>query len=294
MNILVTGGNGQLGCSFKEKAADSGHRFIFADVRPGGDMVLDVTDQDALCKAVSENDIDIIMNCAGYTDVARAETEEELAFRINAEAVANMAEAARRNDAVLIHVSTDYVFDGMAGVPYKEDDMTSPVSAYGRTKLAGEKAVIDSGCRYMILRIAWLYSRFGKNFVKTIYEKSSQQPVLKVVTDQVGSPTYAGDLVDFVLNVIDADMLDRQGIYNFTNEGVCSWYDLAWEICDMSGHLCEVMPCMTSDYPTGVRRPFYSVLDKSKIKNVFGVDIPHWKDSLRFCLAGLMEMNDNQ
>lgn len=289
MNILVTGGNGQLGCSFREKAADSGHRFVFADIRPGGDIVLDVTDLEAVCRAVEEHDVDVIMNCAAYTDVARAESEEELAYRINAEAVANMAEAARRKGAVLIHVSTDYVFDGMSGVPYKEDAQTSPVSAYGRTKLAGEQAVLNSGCRYLIFRIAWLYSRYGKNFVKTIYEKSTQLPVLKVVCDQVGTPTFAGDLVEFVMNIIDADMLDRQGIYNFTNEGVCSWYDLACEICDMSGHLCEVRPCMTSDYPTGVRRPFYSVLDKSLVKETFGIDIPYWKDSLRFCLAGLIE-----
>ncbi len=289
MNILVTGGDGQLGCSFREKAEGTGHRFIFADVRPGGDMVLDATDPDAVCKAVCDNDIDVIMNCAGYTDVAKAEVEEELAFKVNADAVANLAEAAKRNDAVLIHVSTDYVFDGTAGSPYKEDHEPSPVSAYGRSKLAGEKAVIDSGCRYLIFRIAWLYSRYGKNFVRTIYEKSAEKPVLDVVCDQVGTPTFAGDLVDLVLNLIDADMLDRQGIYNFTDEGVCSWFDLAREVCDISGHLCEVRPCMTADYPTGVRRPSYSVLDKSKVKNTFGIDIPYWKDSLRFCMKELIE-----
>lgn len=289
MNILVTGGNGQLGCSFREKAGGSGHHFIFADLRPGGDMVLDATDLEAVCSAVRDNGIDVIMNCAGYTDVAKAEQEEDLAYRVNAEAVANLAEAAKRNDAVLIHVSTDYVFDGMAGVPYKEDSEPSPVSAYGRTKLAGEKAVLDSGCRYLIFRIAWLYSRYGKNFVRTIYERSADSPVLNVVCDQVGTPTFAGDLVDLIINIMDSGMTGRQGIYNFTDEGVCSWFDLAWEVCDISGHLCEVRPCMTADYPSGVRRPAYSVLDKSKVKETFGIDIPYWKDSLRFCMKELME-----
>lgn len=276
---------GQLGRSIRRSMEFSEHRCICTDVRESGDAVaLDITDPSAVAAAVREYDVDVIINCAAYTSVNKAESEEPLAYRINAEAPGILASAAREADALLIHVSTDYVFDGMGHVPYTEDMGVSPLSAYGRTKLAGEQAVTASGCRYMIFRTAWLYSSFGGNFVQTIYDKTASQPEIKVVADQIGTPTYAQDLADAIFSIIDAGMLDKTGIYHFTDEGVCSWYDFAKEICDMSGHLCRVVPCRTSDYPSPVSRPHYSVLDKTKVKETFGIEIPHWKDSLAFCM----------
>lgn len=291
MNILITGAGGQLGQTFMAMTADCGHGMVYTDLRPSreGVLALDVCDEDAVMKIVEEGDVQVIVNCAGYTDVARAETDEALAFKVNAEAPGVLAEVAARKNIVLIHISTDYVFDGRSAIAYGEDAEPAPLSAYGRSKLAGELAVLASSCRHIILRTAWLFSPYGKNFVKTIYEKSAEKPALKVVDDQIGTPTYAGDLVDFIMHIIDAQMLDRTGVYNYTNEGVCSWYDLAWEVCDLSGHLCDILPCKTSDYPTGVVRPAFSVLDKTKVKRTFGIEIPHWKDSLRFCHARMSE-----
>ncbi len=290
MNILVTGCMGQLGRSFRRAMALSDHRCIYTDVREGEDVLaLDITDQEAVASAVRDNSIGLIVNCAAYTNVNKAEEEEDIAYRINAHAPGILADVARDAGAVLIHISTDYVFDGTGHVPYLEDMPASPQSAYGRTKLAGEKAIIESGCRYMIFRTAWLYSSFGGNFMQTIYEKTASEPVVRVVSDQVGTPTYAQDLADVLAGIIDAGMLDRTGIYHFTDEGVCSWYDFAKEICDMSGHLCDVCPCRTIDYPTKATRPHYSVLDKTKVKETFGIEIPHWKDSLAFCLRQIQE-----
>lgn len=290
MNILVTGCMGQLGRSFRNAMALSDHRCIFTDVRDGDDvMALDITDQDAVSAAVKDNSVDLIVNCAAYTNVNNAEEEEDLAYRINALAPGILAKAAKDAEALLIHISTDYVFDGTGHIPYSEDMPVSPLSAYGRTKQAGEQLIADSGCLYMIFRTAWLYSSFGGNFVQTIYDKTASQPVINVVSDQIGTPTYAQDLADAISGIIESSMLDKTGIYHYTNEGVCSWYDFAKEICDMSGHLCDVRPCRTSDYPTKTRRPHYSVLDKTKVKETFGIEIPHWKDSLMFCIRQIEE-----
>lgn len=290
MNILVTGCMGQLGRSFRNAMVLSDHRCIFTDVREGEDvMALDITDQEAVSAAVKDNSVDLIVNCAAYTNVNKAEEEEDLAYRINALAPGILAKAAKDAGALLIHISTDYVFDGTGYIPYSEDMPVSPLSAYGRTKQAGEQLIADSGCRYMIFRTAWLYSSFGGNFVQTIYDKTASQPVISVVSDQIGTPTYAQDLADAIFGIIESGMLDKTGIYHYTNEGVCSWYDFAKEICDMSGHLCDVRPCRTSDYPTKTRRPHYSVLDKTKVKETFGIEIPHWKDSLMFCIRQIEE-----
>lgn len=281
---------GQLGRSFRRSMDSSGHECIWTDVRESDGVVsLDITDPEAVSSMVKEHSVDVIVNCAAYTNVNKAEEDEAVAFRINAEAPGILAAAAAEAGAVLIHISTDYVFDGMGYIPYTEDMSVAPLSAYGRTKLAGEQAVISSGCKYLIFRTAWLYSIYGGNFVKTIYDKTAAQPVVKVVADQIGTPTFAQDLADAIAAIIDADMLDRTGLYHFTNEGVCSWYDFAKEICDISGHLCHVMPCRTSDYPSPTRRPHYSVLDKTKIKETFNIEIPHWKDSLAFCLRQMEE-----
>lgn len=283
---------GQLGRSFRRTMALSDHRCVYTDVRDGdGVAALDITDPEAVAAAVRENSIDVIVNCAAYTNVNKAEEEEDLAYRINALAPGILAKAAKEAGALLIHVSTDYVFDGTGHVPYTEDMPVSPLSAYGRTKQAGEQMIMDSGCRYMIFRTAWLYSTFGGNFVQTIYDKTASQPTVNVVSDQIGTPTYAQDLADLLAAIIEEDKLDRTGIYHFTDEGVCSWYDFAKEICDISGHLCDVRPCRTNDYPSKTKRPHYSVLDKTKVKETFGMEIPHWKDSLRFCIR---QMEENQ
>lgn len=283
---------GQLGRSFRRTMALSDHRCVYTDVRDGdGVAALDITDPEAVAAAVRENSIDVIVNCAAYTNVNKAEEEEDLAYRINALAPGILAKAAKEAGALLIHVSTDYVFDGTGHVPYTEDMSVSPLSAYGRTKQAGEQMIMDSGCRYMIFRTAWLYSTFGGNFVQTIYDKTASQPTVNVVSDQIGTPTYAQDLADLLAAIIEEDKLDRTGIYHFTDEGVCSWYDFAKEICDISGHLCDVRPCRTNDYPSKTKRPHYSVLDKTKVKETFGMEIPHWKDSLRFCIR---QMEENQ
>lgn len=289
MKILVTGACGQLGRTLMDIKDEDRHQYIFTDAYPAMDGVLplDICDADAVDRMVEDNGVQVIVNCAAYTDVAKAETEEEVAFKVNAEAPGALAKAAARSRAVLIHISTDYVFDGKSAVAYGEDAEPAPLSAYGRSKFAGELAVLASGCRHIIIRSAWLFSRYGKNFVKTILEKTSSQPSVKVVEDQIGTPTFAGDLAEFIMYIIDNDMLDKIGIYNYTNEGVCSWYDLAWEVCDLSGHLCDVLPCKTSDFPTGVIRPAFSVLDKTKVKQTFCIEIPHWKDSLRFCMANM-------
>lgn len=288
MNVLVTGGSGQLGRSIMDVAEYSGHRFIYTYMcsqSHEGMVHLDITDPEEVNQAMNDYGIDVIVNCAGYTDVERAESEEDKVFKVNAEAVDVLAGAARARGALLIHISTDYIFDGTRSEPYSEDAEASPLGVYGRSKLAGELAVRASGARHMIIRTSWLYSRYGKNFVKTILKKSEEQPLLKVVSDQVGTPTYAGDLAEFILTLLEPENLEKTGTYNYTDEGVCSWYDLACEVCDMSGNLCEVVPCETGEYPVKAARPHYSVLNKSKVKKTFGIEIPYWKDSLRHCLS---------
>lgn len=288
---MVTGGSGQLGRTIMDVARGSEYRFIYTYMNSQdheGMVQLDITDKDAVRRIVEDNSIDVIVNCAGYTDVEKAESEEETAFRLNAEAAGLLAETARACGATLIHISTDYVFDGRQSEPYGEDAAQAPLNAYGRSKLAGELAVLASGCRHMIIRTSWLYSPYGKNFVKTILSKSRSHAMLKVVSDQVGTPTYAGDLAGFILTLLEPDNLRKEGIYHYSNEGVCSWFDLACEVCHLSGSQCEVTPCGTGEYPVKAARPHYSVLSKSKVKQTFGIEIPYWKDSLRHCICQIV------
>lgn len=280
MKIVVTGALGQLGQEIMKLAAGSEHEFVFTDIRATDNVsLLDITDADAVDAFVGK-DVDVIVNCAAYTDVNKAESDEESARQINAAAAGILASAAAKADALLIHVSTDYVFDGTSTVPYREDCLPAPTGAYGRTKLEGERLVQESGCRYIIFRTAWLYSLSGRNFFLTMVNKTAELPQMKVVFDQTGTPTYAGDLAYLISHIIENGFLDRTGIYHYTDEGVCSWYDFAKEINSLVGHTCNVMPCRTEDYPTPARRPHYSVLDKAKVRETFGIEIPHWRDSL--------------
>lgn len=287
MNILVTGANGQLGTHMRLKSASSCHRYFYTDIEE-----LDITDLQAIQSFVKDNSIQAIVNCAAYTNVDKAESDEESADRINHVAVGYMADTMASVGGLLIHVSTDYVFGGtFYNVPISEDAITNPTGAYGRTKLAGEKAVLSSGCRHIILRTAWLYSEYGKNFCKTMLNLTANKPQLTVVFDQVGTPTYAGDLAS-VIQVILEKRLDtgNEGIYHFTNEGVCSWYDFTKEIARQAGHKeCDIQPCHSNEYPTPVIRPSYSVLDKTKFKQTFHLPIPYWVDSLSVCLKGLLQ-----
>lgn len=280
MKIVVTGALGQLGQEIMKLAAGSEHEFVFTDIRATDNVsLLDITDADAVDAFVGK-DVDVIVNCAAYTDVNKAESDEESARQINAAAAGILASAAAKADALLIHVSTDYVFDGTSTVPYREDCLPAPTGAYGRTKIEGERLVQESGCRYMIFRTAWLYSLSGRNFFLTMVNKTAELPQMKVVFDQTGTPTYAGDLAYLISHIIENGLLDRTGIYHYTDEGVCSWYDFAKEINSLVGHTCNVMPCRTEDYPTPARRPHYSVLDKAKVRETFGIEIPHWRNSL--------------
>lgn len=285
MNVLITGACGQLGRTLKDVSSGRGHNCIFTDVREeAGVSALDVTSPEAVETFLKDKDVDIIVNCAAYTNVDGAEDDPASARVVNVDAPKVLAQAAKSKGALLIHISTDYVFDGRSYLPYTEEDMPDPCGVYGKTKYEGERAVVESGCRYMIFRTAWLYSGYGRNFFLTMAEKTAQHPVLKVVSDQVGTPTYALDLAELIFHVIDNDMLDRTGVYHFTDEGVCSWYDFAKAICDSLGHLCDIIPCRTEDYPSKAVRPHYSVLDKTKVKAVFGFEIPHWRDSLSCCI----------
>ena len=284
LNILITGANGQLGRSLQRLGGVSPHNYICTDVAE-----LDITDAGAVLRAVREQGIDVIVNCAAYTDVERAEEDEARADLLNHKAAAYLAAAAKETGATLIHVSTDYVFDGTAHTPYTEDVTPSPLGAYGRTKLAGERAVMSSGCRYLIFRTAWLYSEYGKNFLKTMLRLTSERERLQVVFDQIGTPTYAGDLALAIFSIIEAGRYaGNEGVYHFTDEGVCSWYDFATEIAAAAGHdKCRIIPCHTSEFPTKATRPAYSVLDKTKFKQTFQMDIPHWREAMKYCLEKL-------
>ena len=288
MKIVVTGSLGQLGYELMRQAKESQHTYIFTDVRESElTTSLDITDAEAVEAFIGE-DVDVIINCAAYTDVNRAESDEAMALKINSDAPGNLARAALRADALLIHISTDYVFDGRGYLPYNEESQTGPLSAYGRTKLSGEKAVEESGCRYMIFRTAWLYSLTGRNFFLTMADLTASKPMLKVVYDQVGTPTNAADLAFLIAHIIEENKLDRTGLYHYTNEGVCSWYDFTKEINDLLGHTCNVMPCRTEEFPTPASRPHYSVLEKKKVRETFGLEIPHWKESLRLAVKEYM------
>ena len=286
LNILITGANGQLGRSLQRLGCVSPHNYICTDVTE-----LDITDAGAVLRAVREQGIDVIVNCAAYTDVERAEEDEARADLLNHKAAGNLAAAAKETGATLFHVSTDYVFDGTAHTPYTEDVTPSPLGAYGRTKLAGERAVMASGCRYLIFRTAWLYSEYGKNFLKTMLRLSSERERLQVVFDQIGTPTYAGDLALAIFSIIEAERYaGNEGVYHFTDEGVCSWYDFAAEIAAAAGHdKCRIIPCHTSEFPTKATRPAYSVLDKTKFKQTFQMNIPHWREAMIYCLKRLTE-----
>ena len=286
LNILITGANGQLGSALRRLGGVSPHNYICTDVAE-----LDITDAGAVLRAVREQGIDVIVNCAAYTDVERAEDDEPTAELLNHKAAGNLAAAAKATGATLFHVSTDYVFDGTAHTPYTEDGTPSPLGAYGRTKLAGERAVMASGCRYLIFRTAWLYSEYGNNFLKTMLRLTSERDTLQVVFDQIGTPTYAGDLALAIFSIIESERYaGNEGVYHFTDEGVCSWYDFATEIAAAAGHdSCHIIPCHTSEFPTKAARPAYSVLDKTKIKTTFQMDIPHWREPMIYCLKQLAE-----
>ncbi|MDE7074303.1 MAG: dTDP-4-dehydrorhamnose reductase [Odoribacter sp.] len=276
-NILVTGANGQLGSELRKIGFSVLDEVFFTDVDE-----LDITDYRAIEDFIQRHEIDTIINCAAYTAVDKAEEEPEKAARINTEAVANLAKAAAKEDCLLIHISTDYVFDGTATEPYTEKTKTCPVSVYGRTKLAGEEAIKKSGCFYIIIRTAWLYSTFGNNFVKTILRLAAERSELTVVADQVGSPTYAEDLAKAIVKIMDnEERIEHEGIYHFSNEGACSWFDFATEIVRLGNAACKVRPVTTDEYPTKTKRPAYSVLDKSKIRKTFAVEVPDWKEALQ-------------
>ena len=285
MRILVTGANGQLGMSLRRsfaKAQDA-PSVIFTDVEE-----LDITDLAAVRKMVAREQVDCIVNCAAYTNVDAAEDNPALAELLNAKAVENLAVAIQEVNGLLVHISTDYVFGAeVLNTPIPESQRPEPLGVYGRTKLQGEEAILRSGARHIILRTAWLYSEFGKNFVKTMLRLTAEKPSLKVVFDQVGTPTYAGDLAEAIVRILETP---QEGIYNFTNEGVCSWYDFAKAIAACAGHTaCDIQPCHSHEFPSKVHRPAYSVLDKSRIKASFGLEIPYWLDSLRLCVKHLTD-----
>lgn len=310
MKILITGARSQLAQTIMSSTHAQKHELIFTARTVESESTpsktakdypiekLDITDAEAVNAIITEERPQAIINCAGYTNVPQAEIEKGAAHKANVEAVVNLARAAKANDALLVHISTDYVYDGNADIPYKETDTPNPLNEYGRTKLAGDEALKKIGCKYLIFRISWLYSPYGKNFLKTILKKSKEAPSISVVDDQTGTPTYAGDLVDAIFTAIEATPKTPEiateapaitppglaSLYNYSNEGQCTWYEFAKEICRQSGSHCMVIPCKTEDYPTNVQRPRYSVLDKTKFKETYNKDIPHWKETLAKCL----------
>lgn len=302
MNILVTGANGQLGNEMRIISKDTDYNYLFTDViSPEGieTTILDITDIDALREVVRQNGINCIVNCAAYTNVDKAESDEDFCRLLNAKATQNLATVMKEVNGLLIHVSTDYVFGGDPyNTPCMETQKGTPTGVYGQTKLEGEQYIVESGCKYVIIRTAWLYSEFGKNFVKTMLNLTATKPKLNVVFDQTGTPTYAYDLavaIKTVLNdynkVSGKESYDKTGIYHFSNEGVCSWYDFTKVIAELAGNKdCDIQPCHSDEFPSPVKRPAYSVLDKTKIKNTFGVTIPFWIDSLKVCIKNLKEL----
>ena len=283
MNILITGANGQLGNEMRVLSAEHPvHTYFFTDVEE-----LDICNAEGVKTFVKDNHIDIIVNCAAYTAVDKAEDNAELCDKLNHMAPGYLAEAAEAYGAGLIQISTDYVFDGTAHIPYTEDAPTCPNSVYGRTKLAGEQEVMSRCTRAMIIRTAWLYSTFGNNFVKTMLRLGRERESLGVVFDQIGTPTYAADLAQAIFAAIEQGI--RPGIYHFSNEGVCSWYDFTLAIHRLAGiTTCKVSPLHTDEYPAKAPRPHYSVLDKTKLKQTYGIEIPHWEESLARCVKQLM------
>lgn len=284
MNILVTGANGQLGTHLRLLASSSVNRWLFSDID-----TLDITDADAVAHFIDANGIDCIVNCAAYTNVDAAEDAEPDADRVNHLAVAVLADAMAARSGLLIHISTDYVFGGNElNSPCNESTPVNPLGAYGRTKLAGEQALVASGCRHILIRTSWLYSEYGRNFVKTMLSLFATRPSVSVVCDQVGTPTYAGDLASAIFTILETGLYQgNEGLYHYSNEGSCSWYDFARAIARLTESSCDVRSCLSSEYPSKVHRPSYSVLDKSKFKASFHSDIPDWETSLRKCLENL-------
>lgn len=296
MNILVTGANGQLGNELRivaAQAAKCGDNYIFTDVNQVEGVettYLDITDIQAIEKMVSENGVEAIINCAAYTNVDGAESNREVAELLNATSPENLAKVMAKVGGVLVHVSTDYVFGKEPyNTPCKEDQKGTPTGVYGETKLLGEQKIMASGCNYVIIRTAWLYSEFGKNFCKTMLNLTATKPELKVVFDQVGTPTYAYDLAKAIYDIVtERKYVGNTGVYHYSNEGVCSWFDFTKMIAEYSGQTeCSVQPCHSDEFPSPVTRPSYSVLDKTKIKETFGVAVPYWTDSLKICIKNL-------
>ena len=307
MVVLVTGANGQLGNEMRIIAQNSTDTYIFTDVNQAEGVettYLDITDLDAIRKMVSENDVKVIVNCAAWTNVDACETDEQLAAlaeKLNAEAPKNLAIAMQEVNGLLIHVSTDYVFGQEPyNTPCSPDQKGTPTGVYGATKKHGEDNILSSGCKYIILRTAWLYSEFGKNFCKTMLNLTATKPALKVVFDQCGTPTYALDLAKAIAAVIkdytsechpeqnEGSVYSKTGIYHYSNEGVTSWYDFTQMIAKIAGHTnCDIQPCYSSEYPSPVKRPSYSVLDKKTFKETFGIKVPYWVDSLEVCLRNI-------
>lgn len=289
-NILVTGANGQLGMELRRLAADRPERFVFTDVsRSKGleTVYLDITNPEAVALIARSEHIDAVINCAGYTDVENAEKDAAMADLLNHVAPGQLASLAAKENILLIHISTDYVFQGDRSEPLREDWPAAPLGVYGVSKWQGERAVLESGCRSMIFRTAWLYSPYGRNFVKTMLELTRTRPELKVVSDQVGTPTYAVGLAALLLRAASGEGEERTGLYHYSDEGVCSWYDLACAVKELGGGTAKILPCRSEDYPSQVRRPHYSVLDKTLVKKTFGLEIPHWRDNLRLCMERL-------
>ena len=299
MNILVTGANGQLGNEMRIIARESGDTYFFTDVnrQDGVETVfLDITDLQAIRKMVATHAIDAIVNCAAYTNVDAAESNKALAEKLNAEAPENLARAMKEVNGLLVQISTDYVFGKEPyNIPCKETQQGTPTGVYGMTKLHGEQKIKAVGCKHVIIRTAWLYSEFGKNFCKTMMNLTATKPQLKVVFDQCGTPTYALDLAKTIAHVLadysresKTDNYSKAGIYNYSNEGVCSWYDFTKMIAEYNGTTaCDVQPCHSNEFPSPVTRPSYSVLDKTKIKETFGIRIPYWTESLKQCITNL-------
>ena len=285
MNVLVTGANGQLGNCVRRLAKTGRHKYIFTDVEE-----LDISDFCAVKAFVAREGIEIIVNCAAYTNVDKAETDVELCSLLNATAPGYLARAMAEVGGKLVHVSTDYVFGGDPyNTPCREEQTGTPTGVYGATKLQGEKNIIASGCDHLIFRTAWLYSEFGHNFVKTMLKLTAEKPQLKVVFDQCGTPTYAGDLAEAIVKIIeDEERRKTTGIFHYSNEGVTSWYDFTQAIAEMSGQTnCDIQPCHSDEFPSPVKRPAYSVLDKSKFKEIFGMPVPYWRTSLKKCIESI-------
>lgn len=294
MNILITGANGQLGNEMRIVTTDSKDRYIFTDVIEMEGLettILDITNIDAIRKMVADNDVKVIVNCAAYTNVDKAESDQDFCELLNAKAPENLAIAMKEVNGLLVHISTDYVFGGDPyNTPCKEDQKGTPTGVYGLTKLHGEQNIQKTGVDHIIFRTAWLYSEFGKNFVKTMLNLTASKPQLKVVFDQVGTPTYAYDLAAAIYNILENRKYEGNiGVYHYSNEGVCSWYDFTKMIAEIAGNTsCDIQPCHSDEFPSPVKRPAFSVLDKTKVKEAFGLTIPYWTDSLRKCIANLL------